>query len=131
VCAAVIVTTVACGGATGPEPPAQPFAEVTQDEIVIRLAAVPSLSQPNSVVVIYEANVIVLHLARDDYRAFTNICTHAGCGIHVFAEHRFRCQCHGSEYDVEGRNVVGPATEPLRRYQLKLEPGMLRIDRRG
>ena len=70
---------------------------------------------------VYEANVIAVHLTGNDYRAFTNICTHAGCGITLFLEGRFRCQCHGSEYDAEGTNVAGPAPLPLKRYRVSLD----------
>ena len=132
--APVLWCCVACGTATDPgSNQAQPFAEVTADEIVIRLSAVPAFAQPDAILVIYEANVIVLHVADTDYRAFSNICTHAGCGITTFVDDRFRCQCHGSEYDMQGQNVVGPALFPLKRYDVNVDTasGILRIDRRS
>ena len=38
--------------------------------------------------------------------------------LYIFASQRLRCQCHGSEFDVNGTNVAGPAPSPMRRYAL-------------
>lgn len=66
-------------------------------------------------------SLIVLRIAADDYRAFSNVCTHAGCGIFVFQAARMLCQCHGSEFDLDGRPVAGPAPLPLTRYSTELD----------
>ena len=136
--AAAIVPLVAplvaaCAGgedATAPAPPAP--VEVTADEIRVRLSRVPALAAVGGSLVVGEASVIVLHVAAGDFRAFTNVCTHAGCGISQFVAARLRCQCHGSEFDVAGANVAGPAPLPLARYAVTRDAGgdVLRIARR-
>lgn len=102
---------------------------VAPGEVVIRLDLLDALRTANSAYVLGSQQVIVLRLIGDDYRAFTNVCTHAGCGIYLFESQRMRCQCHGSEYDVDGRNVAGPAPLPLQQYRTSLDAArqMLRI----
>lgn len=106
---------------------------VVNDVIVVHLRKVPALAAIDSAYVIGELNVIVLRVGDRDYRAFSNVCTHAGCGIYIFADRRMRCQCHGSEFDTSGANVAGPAPAPLRQYSvtLSLDAGELRIVRAG
>lgn len=111
---------VACGAAT--VGPSEADAVTLVGRLIeVRLDRVPSLRSPDSAFVIGEHQVIVLRVGASDYRAFSNVCTHAGCGIHLFIEGRMRCQCHGSEYDVDGHNVAGPAPLPLRRLEATLD----------
>jgi Rieske Fe-S protein len=47
---------------------------------------------------------------------FSNHCTHVGCPAQA-TSNGFSCPCHGSQYDVQGNRVVGPAVRPLDRFQ--------------
>lgn len=42
-------------------------------------------------------------------------CTHRGCEVEPAAD-RLICPCHGSEYDLLGAVLEGPAERPLRRH---------------
>jgi len=54
--------------------------------------------------------------------AFDDRCTHLGCCPQWDAQRRvFRCPCHGSEFDAEGKALRGPATRPL--VRLFFSPG--------
>jgi len=38
------------------------------------------------------------------------VCTHLGCVVPwVNAENKFKCPCHGSQYDATGKKIRGPA----------------------
>ena len=45
--------------------------------------------------------------------AMTAICTHLGCTVGLPNGSLILCPCHGSQYNLGGGNVVGPATLPL------------------
>ena len=56
--------------------------------------------------------VIVLNSGGGRYTALSPICTHRGCTVERFGA-GFKCPCHGSGYDREGRVTNGPAELPL------------------
>ena len=45
-------------------------------------------------------------------------CTHRGCEVEPGAD-RLICPCHGSEYDLHGAVLEGPAELPLRRHSAR------------
>ena len=57
-------------------------------------------------------------------------CTHLGCTPDwVESESKFKCPCHGSGYDSEGRNFEGPAPRPMDRANVELDPeGQIVVD---
>ena len=49
-------------------------------------------------------------------------CTHLGCAPNwIESEHKFKCPCHGSGYDMEGRNFEGPAPRPMDRASVETD----------
>jgi len=67
----------------------------------------------------------------DGIYAIWSRCTHLGCTPNWFqAESRFRCPCHGSNFDIEGDVIAGPAPKPLWRVAVATTPdGDLVIDK--
>jgi cytochrome b6-f complex iron-sulfur subunit len=57
-------------------------------------------------------------------------CTHLGCTPNwIESDHKFKCPCHGSGYDMEGVNFEGPAPRPMDRAQVELDPeGQIVVD---
>ncbi|MEY2741837.1 MAG: hypothetical protein RIS21_205, partial [Planctomycetota bacterium] len=50
------------------------------------------------------------------------VCTHLGCTPDwLSTEGLFKCPCHGSVYDSEGKNFAGPAPMPMRRCDVRLD----------
>lgn len=48
--------------------------------------------------------------------AFSNHCPHLGCSVAFdTSAHIFKCPCHGSEFDIHGNVIHGPAVAPLAR----------------
>jgi cytochrome b6-f complex iron-sulfur subunit len=62
-------------------------------------------------------------------RVQTAVCTHLGCTVHS-VETGYACPCHGSTYDLIGRNTGGPAPLPLVFFQVyKGASGDLQVDK--
>jgi cytochrome b6-f complex iron-sulfur subunit len=57
-------------------------------------------------------------------------CTHLGCTPNwIESENKFKCPCHGSGYDMEGRNFEGPAPRPMDRAFIELDAeGQIVVD---
>ncbi|MEC4819228.1 MAG: cytochrome b6-f complex iron-sulfur subunit [Scytonema sp. PMC 1069.18] len=50
------------------------------------------------------------------------VCTHLGCVVPWnTAENKFKCPCHGSQYDATGKVVRGPAPKSLELAHAKVE----------
>jgi Rieske Fe-S protein len=48
------------------------------------------------------------------FKAFSSICTHAGCAVSEVQQAQIICQCHGSIFSaVDGSVLQGPASSPL------------------
>ena len=59
--------------------------------------------------------------------AYSTLCTHKGCPVSYRAEHRLLiCPCHWSTFDPAraGGLVIGQASQPLARIELRIESGM-------
>ena len=59
--------------------------------------------------------VILVHTQSGQYKAFFARCTHLGCIVQYQGQGipHFSCNCHGSQFDINGKNVAGPAPRPL------------------
>lgn len=72
---------------------------------------------------------VFVEVARGRVRCMTAICTHLGCTVNA-VETGFKCPCHGSTYDLDGRNTGGPAPLPLVYYRIfKGAAGELLVDK--
>lgn len=55
---------------------------------------------------------IVIH-KNDKNHVLSAKCTHLGCTINKTENDKLLCPCHGSEYDLDGKVVKGPAYKNL------------------
>jgi Rieske Fe-S protein len=64
--------------------------------------------------VILKDKYVVTQPAPGEFKAFTAICTHAGCPVKKVEEQQIKCPCHGSRFSItDGSPVGGPAKTPL------------------
>lgn len=57
-------------------------------------------------------------------------CTHLGCTPRWIPEWGvFRCPCHGSRFSPDGVALNGPASLPLNRLAIRIERGLVVVDR--
>ncbi|MFQ3561206.1 Rieske 2Fe-2S domain-containing protein [Streptomyces gramineus] len=71
-------------------------------------------------------NVVVSRSADGVLKAYSTICTHAGCAINKLQGTTLVCPCHGSQFDaLTGKVVQSPATEPLNELPVKTAKGRI------
>lgn len=62
-------------------------------------------------------------------RVQTAVCTHLGCTVNM-VQTGYACPCHGSTYDIHGKNTGGPAPLPLVYFLVSLgASGELMVDK--
>jgi len=67
---------------------------------------------------------VVLANVDGTYRALGDVCTHAECSLADgwIEDGTVVCICHSSAFDLEtGTVVTGPAEEPVRAYQVRID----------
>ena len=80
---------------------------------------------------VLDAKVAVANVAGTFY-AFDDTCTHEGCSLAEgdLEETILTCGCHGSQFDVStGALLRGPAQEPVKSHDTRVEDGTLEIER--
>ena len=88
----------ACGGGSG------------QQQGPIRTSAIPV----GGGTIYADRQVVVTQPVKGEFKAFSAICTHAGCTVGQVSGGTIDCPCHGSEFSIRDGSVVrGPATQPL------------------
>lgn len=90
------------------------------------LGALDELNIQSSMVV-EQAQAIVVRTG-NELRAFSLVCPHLGCVVDLKKD-GFTCPCHGSQFNLDGDVIQGPASQPLRPLDLEIdENGHLILD---
>jgi Rieske Fe-S protein len=65
-------------------------------------------------IIVKDQKVVVTQPAKDDFKAFTAVCTHKGCTVAKVEGGLILCPCHGSKFSIEdGSRQAGPAQAAL------------------
>jgi cytochrome b6-f complex iron-sulfur subunit len=90
----------------------------------------PDLYPLNSITFLQEQQVYIVRVPQGFY-ALSAICTHLGCITQWKPElHLIACPCHGSEFQMNGTKVAGPAPQPLPHFAITLTAdGELSVDK--
>lgn len=66
--------------------------------------------------------VYLFRNAEGQVKALSGVCTHLGCVVEYAAEqNNFHCNCHGSVFGLDGKNLSGPAPRPLESFRVELK----------
>jgi Rieske Fe-S protein len=72
--------------------------------------------------VFQKQKVVVTQPTEGDFKAFTAVCTHAGCTVGSVKGDTIQCNCHGSQYSAaDGSVKKGPAPKALAAKKVTVE----------
>lgn len=75
-----------------------------------------------------EQKVVVTQPKKDEFKAFSAICTHLGCTVTSVSGGTINCPCHGSKYSIEDAAVeAGPAPRPLPAEKITVDGNSIRL----
>jgi Rieske Fe-S protein len=108
---------------TSVDPPAaeEPAGTGASGRSGVRIAAVADVPVGGGVVIKADKTVVT-QPKEGEFKAFSAVCTHAGCVVSEVANGTINCPCHGSKYSVtDGSVVAGPAPKPLAAKAVKVD----------
>lgn len=74
------------------------------------------------------ASVLIHRQSSDLYAAYSMKCSHRGCNVNPpDAQNVLTCPCHGSQYDLNGKVLQGPATQNLSAYRVTYDANAKRV----
>jgi Rieske Fe-S protein len=66
--------------------------------------------------------IVITQPQSGTFKAFTAVCTHAGCTVGSVSGGTINCPCHGSKFNIANGAVVnGPAASPLAPVNIKVQ----------
>ncbi|MEV1175357.1 Rieske (2Fe-2S) protein [Nonomuraea sp. NPDC049784] len=72
--------------------------------------------------------VVVTQPAAGEFKAFTAVCTHAGCTVASVSNKTINCPCHGSKFNINDGSVAnGPAGQPLAEKKITVDGDKIRL----
>ncbi len=75
-----------------------------------------------------ERSIWLVRKADNSVAAFAPNCPHLGCGYRWFPnDNLFKCPCHASVFDINGKVVSGPAPRSLDGLETKIEGGRVLV----
>ncbi len=80
-----------------------------------------SLNRKGGFVVISSSKVIAAQTSSGTFIAVSSACTHQGTTVAFQSNDTFRCPNHGSVFTTSGAVQTGPATQPLKKYNVSLD----------
>jgi len=74
--------------------------------------------------VLADRQLVLTRPDRDTVKAFSAVCTHAGCTVSEIRDGTINCRCHGSRFHVaDGSVAQGPATRALTPVPVRVDGG--------
>ena len=61
---------------------------------------------------------MIIRESEGRFVALSMRCTHAGCRVNAPVNGVINCPCHGSQFDLTGQVLRGPAPSPLHQYEV-------------
>ena len=65
---------------------------------------------------------VIINKNDKELNIFSSKCTHLGCKINKIEDDKLICPCHGSQFNLDGNVIKGPATASLKKLSYKTDP---------
>ena len=98
-------------------------------QVVVTVAKIPSLAKVGGMVNLGRVKgvpVAIVRTGSTTYRALNLRCTHEGTTVRPSGS-QWQCPAHGSQFNLDGSLVRGPANRALNTVLAKLEAGKLTV----
>ncbi|MGK5684481.1 Rieske (2Fe-2S) protein [Actinoplanes sp. URMC 104] len=83
------------------------------------LAAVGDVPEGGGII---QGDYVITQPVAGTYKAFSKVCTHAGCDVNKIDGGQISCPCHNSKFSIEtGQPTSGPATKALPETKVKVD----------
>jgi len=103
---------------------AWPARMVRAKKLAVRLDKAEKLKKVGGSVIlkIKDAEILFIWETEDRVKALSPLCTHKKCRVGYNSEaKRIDCPCHGSQFDLNGGVIQGPAKTPLDSFPAYLD----------
>jgi len=100
-------------------------------KLSIDLDQVPKLKEIGGQMTIklVHEDVLLIRESETTIRVFNAHCTHKGCLVkYSNKDNRIKCPCHGSQYDLNGNVLKGPAPKPLTAHSGVIEGSQIIVE---
>jgi Rieske Fe-S protein len=72
--------------------------------------------------ILTDKKIVITQPQSGTFKAFTAVCTHAGCTVGSVSGGTINCPCHGSKFNIANGAVVnGPAASPLAAVNIQVQ----------
>jgi Rieske Fe-S protein len=89
-------------------------------QVLVRTSQVPV----GGGVIFTKPQLVVTQPTKGSFKAFSSVCTHAGCLVDQVQDGAIECPCHGSRFSVKDGSVIGgPAPRPLPSVPVTVKDG--------
>lgn len=105
---------------------ALPIRSARAKKLAVPLEKAPKLKKVGGWVVleVKDHSILFVRDTQESVRALNSACTHRQCKVgYNPGKHRVECGCHGSNFDLTGKVLRGPAGTPLKKYPAELSGG--------
>tara|TARA_B100000700_G_scaffold330670_1_gene458157 strand:- start:9013 stop:9486 length:474 start_codon:yes stop_codon:yes gene_type:complete len=118
--------------ADSPNEPASTGATISIDTKLSQYSALAQIGgtlalNENDLPDIPSYGLLIIREAEESVRALSRRCPHKSCIVQPFANEIANCDCHGSQFDKEGKVLKGPASASLFAYNASIEDGIISI----
>ena len=106
--------------------------EIAESAVMSVSIGRPQDLQPNSGTIFKFGDEpgLLVRTAEGDLRAFSARCTHLNCTVQYDPTAKeIICECHGGQFDLNGKNVGGPPPKPLTAYSVNVRGDEIVVSR--